>query len=453
MTSSNKTVTAPLESDSDSDSEQDMMTFLKKMKKEQKKALSAISSKIKEVVDIVEPLKERMDAADLERGKNTADIIDMRENISGIRECIKKLTEDKAKENVPAAISNTNSETSVVPSGSSFPSLQVASNTSTIFQTSRTEGPALKKKENDELFKRETVLERAGKVISLFPVLRGEVEEIEKELKKEGFDDKDQKALRKEALTKAAFEYLHLELKIPKDHYDKLNIKRIFTGAVEDWRTIYLELHDKDQADWVLSHAGNLNPGILNIGNHVPWQARARHEAFQSQAHKLRKEEGMRTKIVIDKDEYVLQYRSKSSRDPWSEWRGDQDTPSISDSRPQAGQIQTPSKGKGRVLRVELTNLTLKRALSPESATVNKANKRPKQTGAPEEEPEEEEEVEEISMSNGGVFTSVEYVGNVRGRRQSNIHEFADNVPEGEKMSEVMTNTNQRPQRKTSTKK
>lgn len=435
------------DSDKEEDGEADILGLLKKMRKEQKeaakkattnfKAINAnfedINSKLEEVAQSVEPLKARMDDADKERTQLKKDVLNLKDTILDVREDLKNLSKaveesnDKEKEK-----------------GEDFPVMPGAAKESVIFTTARTAGPVVRKDREDDAFKNELVLDRASRTVGLFPIHKEEVETIVKELKEADPDiTLCEKTLRDKAMTTAVKEYLNYEMRIDEKLFEELNINKVFHAAGEEYRTLYIELADTKQANWILAHSGKLNRPGLNVSNHVPWQARDRHSAFQAQAFKLRTEEDRKTRVIIQKGEYVLQHKAKNSNEDWTIWKGDETTPPISTSSQLAGPRITPTKGVGRPPREELNRQ--KRVLSPQSAENCNDPKKTKHVDT-----EDTEETEDRNLD--GVFTSTEFAGFVGGRRQSNAHEFrvpstdSDNLTEKEK-------TSSRPMRKVTVRK
>lgn len=381
----------------------DVMEMLMEIRKEQREAkksseeergeaaknFESLNSKMNVVADLVEPLKSRLDTADFERNKLTEDVIDLRANIQEIRDDIKKIASNKqASTSQPVSSASVEGSSSRPVDSSrllegSFPPINMAANVSNIFSSSES-SPRSRSKDDNTNKKAstpvwtESVMNRAGRTVSLFPILKEEVLAIEKELTSKKVSN-NQKELRREALTMAVKEYLVLEMKISEEYFSRLDISNIFCGSSENWKTVYIELETSAQADWVLSHAGNLKKKYLTVGHHTPWQARARNEAFQSKAYSLRKESGMKTRIVIKEGDYVLMFREKDAMGEWEEWKGDQETPKLAAAGEQAARRITPTKAAGRKLRVELTGV--KRALSPD-ITITLGRKKLKSTSA-----------------------------------------------------------------------
>lgn len=242
-------------------------------------------------------------------------------------------------------------------------------------------------------------------------------------------------------------------MRISNEDIDKLYIISIFHGAAENWKTVYLELDTVSQADWILAHAGKLEKRYLSVGNHIPWQARERHEHFQAKAHVLRKEESMKTRIFIKGSDYILQFRAKGSNDIWNEWKGELDTPKIQESSHSAGPRLSPTKAKGRKLRVALKGI--KRLLSPENDRREVTGKRSRTNSNMDDGEDVAEEIEEVfaevNRSDKGIFSNTQFIGVVNERRASNIGEFNEEttIVSAAANKEVMTG---RPQRNRTTK-
>lgn len=417
--------------DSDSSGEDDVSlkemirTLIKdnrKAKKSADKNFGDLREQIKSVAEAVEPLKARMNIADEERGKLAEEVVSIKENLTGIRDDLKKLSE-----------ASTNSQAlAKTAANPEFPMLGQASSVHNIFSTTAptrssaaassagsSTGPT-----SSDFIRTETPLGRAARTVSLFPILREEVEEIVKELKVT--DDKtSEKDLKTKAMTIAAREFLNGEMRISHTDIDKLDIVGIFHGATSDWKTLYLEMNDKEHANWVLAHAGKLEKRFLSIGNHIPWQARERHEHFQKQALFFRKEENMKTRISICDNDYLLQFRPRGSNDAWTIWKPEDDAPPVSVSTKSAGPRISPTKAEGRKLRVELKGI--KRILSPESTRRDEGSKRARAEEVIEDAPAEamESDTEVFAITtDAGIFTNTQFIGTVNSRRASNISEF-----------------------------
>lgn len=284
-------------------------------------------------------------------------------------------------------------------------------------------------------------MKKAARTISLFPIPKVEVLKIEEELEIcEKVDEDEEEGVKKDrerrALKQAVMEFVLGELAVRGTDWEQLNIKRIFVPRGDDWTTAYLEMEDLDQAEWLLGHCKNLTSRQMRVGNHIPWAAKTRHDAFQKKAKMLR-DEGHRTRITIEVDDYVLEHRKKEDRfSGWEIWRGDEDTPDFLQVSGGSFQDTSPKMAKGRKLRSDWTyKNNEKRKLSEESGVKDRpANKKGR-----DDESTDEEEVVELTTTVDNL--EVIQAGIVVTRRQS--FSGGEVVVElaGEKGSEVGMNT------------
>ena len=131
-------------------------------------------------------------------------------------------------------------------------------------------------------------------------------------------------------MKEAVKEYLMMEMKIKEEHFDKLEIVRIFAPQKTNWNTVYVVLESQEQVDWVLSHPRWI-PAVENgqvqakVMKYIPRQLYNRWDALQSLAYNIRKESNWntQTKIGHGKDDFVLQTRIKGEK----AWGGDRKLP------------------------------------------------------------------------------------------------------------------------------
>ena len=128
----------------------------------------------------------------------------------------------------------------------------------------------------------------------------------------------------------AVKEFMILEMKVKEEHFDKLNMIRIFTPQKTDWQTLYVELESEDQVDWVLSHTRWI-PEVgrdqvqTKVVKYVPKQLYKRWNALQAIAFTIRKESNwtIKTKVGHGRDDFFLQTRPKGEQT----WSKDQKLP------------------------------------------------------------------------------------------------------------------------------
>lgn len=264
-------------------------------------------------------------------------------------------------------------------------------------------------------------LRKAARTVALFPIPKIEVKKIEEELLEEESEDEmtgeeGRVKREREALKKAVKEFLLDELTVRETDWSKLEIKRIFVPRGDDWTTVYVEMHSLEQAEWLMAHARNITNRLTRIGNHVPWAAKERHDAFQKKAKNLR-DEGNRTKVVIEEDDYVISYRKKEERfGTWSKWRGEAETPLFLQVSGGDFLDLSPKVPKGRKLRSDWTwKEKEKRKLSLESV----------ETGRPDGKKGREEEGEGVEEMDETITLGLEGImpGTVGNRRMSFVGE------------------------------
>ena len=111
--------------------------------------------------------------------------------------------------------------------------------------------------------------------------------------------------------------YLKCELKLPPSEINKLNIKRIFPPAKQDWKVLYVEFSCSTEVDIILSHTKNMNKQDHRVTQWIPKQMYERFRGVESLAYNIRKEQGLKTRVRIGKSDFVLRTRSKNSQ-VWS---------------------------------------------------------------------------------------------------------------------------------------
>ena len=115
----------------------------------------------------------------------------------------------------------------------------------------------------------------------------------------------------------AVKELLTMEIKVKEDHFQKLDITRIFAPQKTNWNTVYLELESEEQVDWVMSHtrwipAGDRGQVPTKVTNYIPRQLYTRWNALQGRAYSIRKESNwtVQTKVGHGKDDFYMQTRN-----------------------------------------------------------------------------------------------------------------------------------------------
>ena len=120
-------------------------------------------------------------------------------------------------------------------------------------------------------------------------------------------------------------EFLVMEMKVKEEHFDKLDIVRIFAPHKMNWNTLYLEFECEEQVNWVMSHsrwipAGERGQVQAKVTKYIPRQLYSWWNALQGKAFSIRKESNwtVQTKIGHGKDDFFLKTRVKGERE-WSD--------------------------------------------------------------------------------------------------------------------------------------
>lgn len=237
------------------------------------------------------------------------------------------------------------------------------------------------------------VMERASRTISIFPVPKAEVDKIREEIATEK-DMDDNEELNGEALHRAAEEFIKGEMGMRDDDWEALKINEIFTPKGDTWRTIYIEINTLDETEWIMSHCRNMKKeGKAKISNHVPWQARERHNGFERKA-KLMRDLKFKTRIVIRDGDYLLKVQKKETDEPWKICTDVDDIPGFSTVRMTEDRRRSPRAATGRKMRT-----LAKHSLSPDSAGSDQPNKKAREERAGNEEDEETSVEDNITIN------------------------------------------------------
>ena len=167
------------------------------------------------------------------------------------------------------------------------------------------------------------LFKKSNLTIGLSPINQDFLEaEVQKQVEQTG---KDRDDIKKTVMKEAVKEFLTMEMKVKEDHFEKLDIARIFAPQKENWNTVYLELESEEQVDWVMSHTrwipvGDRGQVPTKVTKYIPRQLYTRWNALQGKAFSIRKESNwtVQTKIGHGKDDFFLQTRVKGDRE-WGE--------------------------------------------------------------------------------------------------------------------------------------
>ena len=111
--------------------------------------------------------------------------------------------------------------------------------------------------------------------------------------------------------------YLKCELRLPPSEIEKLNIKRIFPPAKQEWNVLYVEFSCSTEVDTIFSHTKNMSKKDHRVTQWIPKQMYERFRSVETLAYNIRKEQGLKTRVRIGNSDFVLRTRSKNSQ-VWS---------------------------------------------------------------------------------------------------------------------------------------
>ena len=155
-------------------------------------------------------------------------------------------------------------------------------------------------------------------------------------------------------MKEAVKEFLIMEMKVKEDHFEKLNIVRIFAPQKSAWSTLYIQLENQEQGDWVMSHTrwipeveeGQVSAKVIK---YIPRQLYNRWNAIQGLAFQIRKDSnwGVQTKIGHGTDDFFLQTRPKGDTIWSSDVKLPGDLPKV-ELAFMSREIRSPNSAPGR---------------------------------------------------------------------------------------------------------
>ena len=107
--------------------------------------------------------------------------------------------------------------------------------------------------------------------------------------------------------------YLKCEMKILPSVIEQLTFFRIFPPAKDDWRVLYVEFGSDKEVDLVFSHTRAIHKNDHRVIRWIPKQMFERFKAIQALAYKIRKEEGLKTRVKIGTSDFLLSTRTPTS--------------------------------------------------------------------------------------------------------------------------------------------
>ena len=107
--------------------------------------------------------------------------------------------------------------------------------------------------------------------------------------------------------------YLKCEMKVLPSVVEKLNFVRIFPPAKEDWNVLYVEFESEREVDLIFNHTSSMTRPDHRVIRWIPRQMFVRFKAIQALPYKIRKEEGLKTRVKIDHVDFQLSVRAQTS--------------------------------------------------------------------------------------------------------------------------------------------
>ena len=225
------------------------------------------------------------------------------------------------------------------------------------------------------------IFKTSNMTLGLSPISKEMIEEeVNKQMNETGLE---RDTVKSKVLKEAVKDFLIMEMKVEEDHFEKLNIVRIFAPQKSEWNTLYVVLENIEQADWVLYHTrylpkvekGQVQAKVLK---YIPRQLFDRWDALQAYAYSIRKDSDwqVQTKIIHGKDDFHLQTRHKNG--DLKTWSNDLKLP---DNLPKielsymSREERSPTSAPGRA-----QYKTMKRKTRPSSGSSHSGSPPPKQT-------------------------------------------------------------------------
>ena len=107
--------------------------------------------------------------------------------------------------------------------------------------------------------------------------------------------------------------YLKCEMKMLPSVIEKLNFVRIFPPTREDWNVLYVEFGSDHDVDTVFNHTRAMVKRDHRVIRYIPKQMYNRFRAIQSQAYHIRQDEGLKTRVKIGHNDFLLSTRDANS--------------------------------------------------------------------------------------------------------------------------------------------
>ena len=108
--------------------------------------------------------------------------------------------------------------------------------------------------------------------------------------------------------------YLKCELKVKPSEIEQLNILKIFHPAKDDWNTLYVELGNEAEVEFLYTFTKNIKEKDNRLFPYIPRQMYRRFRAAESFLYNIRQTEKVKTKVKIGLDDFTLATRIPGSK-------------------------------------------------------------------------------------------------------------------------------------------
>ena len=191
--------------------------------------------------------------------------------------------------------------------------------------------------EKNSLIKRQNLCSKSRKVIGFSPI---EPRMLDIQMNSYGAKDIQ------EAMLLEVKSYLKCELKILPSIIDSLDFLRVFPPAKQHWNVLYVEFGNDEQIETIFSHTKNIQKKDYRVLRWVPKQMYSRYRALESLAYELRQEKGLKTRVKIGKDDFILSTRDPklSPVSPWIHQILPNNLPEIALDKKEAAEIDIASE-------------------------------------------------------------------------------------------------------------
>ena len=87
----------------------------------------------------------------------------------------------------------------------------------------------------------------------------------------------------------------------------------LFPPAKENWDVLYVEFESEKEVDIIFNHTSSMMRSDHRVIRWIPRQMFERFKALQSLAYKIRKEEGLKTRVKISHTDFQLSVRAPTA--------------------------------------------------------------------------------------------------------------------------------------------